>query len=203
MECLIGLKGKDFVVLASDKIAARSIVAMKHDHDKMFQLSDKLLMAICGDSGDCVQFAEYISKNIQLYKMRNGYNLSPSAAANFTRRNLAEALRSRGAYQVNMLIGGYDEEEGPELYFMDYLSALVKLPFAVHGYGSFFSLSVMDRYYKEDLTQEEAVELLQKCIDEVHTRFIVNLANYKVRVITKEGIREMPDMKPQTKSTTL
>ena len=38
----------------------------------MFTLSDRLLMAICGDSGDCVQFAEYIAKNIQLYKMRNG-----------------------------------------------------------------------------------------------------------------------------------
>lgn len=203
MECLIGLKGKDFVVLASDKIAARSIVAMKHDHDKMFELGDNLLMAICGDSGDCVQFAEYISKNLQLYKMRNGYTLSPSAAANFTRRNLAEALRSRGAYHVNMLMAGYDQEEGPELYFMDYLSALVKLPFAAHGYGSFFSLSVMDRYYKEDMTQEEAVELLQRCIDEVHTRFIVNFANYKVRVVTKDGVRELPDMKPVSKATTL
>ena len=50
---------------------------------------------------------------------------------------------------VNMLIGGYDDEAGPELYYMDYLSSLVKVPFGVHGYGSFFSLSVMDRYYKE------------------------------------------------------
>ena len=38
----------------------------------MFKLSDKLLMAVCGESGDTVQFAEYIGKNIQLYKMRNG-----------------------------------------------------------------------------------------------------------------------------------
>ncbi len=47
-----------------------------------------------------------------------------------------------------MLIAGHDESSGPELYFMDYLASLVKVPFAVHGYGSFFSLSVMDRYYK-------------------------------------------------------
>ena len=42
------------------------------DHDKMFKLSDKLLMGVVGDSGDSVQFSEYIAKNIQLYKMRNG-----------------------------------------------------------------------------------------------------------------------------------
>lgn len=65
------------------------------DENKLYKLSDNLVMAISGESGDTTQFAEYISKNIQLYKMRNGYELSPKAAANFTRRNLADALRSR------------------------------------------------------------------------------------------------------------
>lgn len=51
-------------------------------------------MGVIGDTGDTTQFAEYIAKNIQLYKMRNGYELGPTAAANFTRRNLAEYLRS-------------------------------------------------------------------------------------------------------------
>ena len=52
-------------------------------------------------------------------------------------------------YFVNMLIGGYDDTAGPELFFLDYFGAMVQLPFAVHGYGSYFSLSIMDRYYKE------------------------------------------------------
>ena len=40
----------------------------------MFQLGEKLEMAVVGESGDTVNFAEYIAKNIQLYKMRNGTN---------------------------------------------------------------------------------------------------------------------------------
>jgi len=51
-------------------------------------------------------------------------------------------------YMVNMLMAGYDDQSGPVLYFMDYLASLVKVPFAAHGYGSFFSLGIMDRYYK-------------------------------------------------------
>jgi len=74
-------------------IAAYFLYAV--DEDKLHKISDKLVMAICGESGDTTQFAEYIAKNIQLYKMRNGYELSPTAAANFTRRNLADYLRSR------------------------------------------------------------------------------------------------------------
>ena len=48
-----------------------------------------------------------------------------------------------------MLIAGEDEHEGPSLYFLDYLASMVKLPYAVHGYGSFFTLSILDKYYKD------------------------------------------------------
>lgn len=64
-------------------------------------------MGVIGDLGDTTQFAEYISKNIQLYKMRNGYELGPTAAANFTRRNLAEYLRSRVSSTSDFSIGPY------------------------------------------------------------------------------------------------
>jgi 20S proteasome alpha/beta subunit len=51
-------------------------------------------------------------------------------------------------YFVNLLLAGYDDETGPELYFLDYLASMVKVPYAAHGYGGFFSLSIMDRYHK-------------------------------------------------------
>jgi len=113
MECLIGMAFDDFVMVAADQTNARSIMVMKSDQNKFFNMSDRLVMAVSGESGDTNQFAEYIAKNIQLYKMRNGYELSPSAAANFTRRNLADNLRSRTPYSVNPLIAGFDVETDP------------------------------------------------------------------------------------------
>ena len=111
---------------------------------------------------------------------------------------------SQGAYQVNLLIGGYDEHEGPQLYYMDYLAAMTKVctgahrralrrvfkswhltasvlstvtlfpgspppqvPYAAHGYGGFFTLATLDRHYKEDMTLDEAQDVLKKCIAEV------------------------------------
>lgn len=70
------------------------------DYDKSFKLNDKMLMSVVGESGDTTQYAEFVAKNIQLYKMQNGYNLSPKACANFTRRNLADYLRSRVSNNV-------------------------------------------------------------------------------------------------------
>lgn len=53
-------------------ISTDNLRFLRSDDDKMFQLADKLVMAVSGEPGDTVQFAEFISKNIQLYKMRNG-----------------------------------------------------------------------------------------------------------------------------------
>ncbi|XP_011497064.1 PREDICTED: proteasome subunit beta type-2-like [Ceratosolen solmsi marchali] len=191
MECLIGVQFKDFVLVAADMTNATSIMVMKNDEHKIHKISSKLVMAISGESGDATQFSEYISKNLQLYKMRNGYELSPKAAANFTRRNLADYLRSRSPYFVNMLMAGYDDQTGPELYFIDYLASCVKVPYATHGYGGFFSLTILDRYYKNNLSENEGYDLLKKCIREIHKRLIVNLPNFKVQKISKNGISEL------------
>ena len=95
MECSLALCFRDFALLATDQTNARSILVMKQDHDKTFRLSDNLVMSVTGEPGDNVQFSEFIAKNIQLYKMRNSYELCPRAAANFNRNNLADYLRSR------------------------------------------------------------------------------------------------------------
>jgi len=190
MECLIGIQGKDFVLLASDTKNARSVVTMKDDQDKMVTVSDSILMAVCGEAGDTIQFPEYISKNIQLYKIKNGYELSPHAAANYTRRCMAESLRSKRTKQVNLLMAGYDKEDGPSLYFLDYLASCNKMPFAIHGYGSLFAMSILDKYYRPDLDYEGVKDLLMKCINEVQKRFIVNLGNFNVRLVDKNGITD-------------
>jgi len=195
MEGLIGIQFDDFVLMAADKTNAFSIIVIKNDENKLYRLSDHLLMAVCGESGDTVQFAEFIEKNIQLYKMRNGFELSPKCANTFIQRNLADYLRSRTPYMVNLLLTGVDTiTHKPELYFMDYLATSTRVPYGMHGYGSYFATSVLDRYYKSNSTVEEGVELLQKCINEIQKRLVINLPAFKVSIIDKEGIRDLKDI---------
>lgn len=100
----------------------------------------------------------------------------------------------QSAYHVNILLGGYDKETGPELFFIDYLASCVDVPYASHGYGGFFSFAIMDRYHRADMTVDEAYELMVKCVKEVQKRLIINLSNFKVQVIDREGIKDMPDI---------
>jgi 20S proteasome subunit beta 4 len=60
MECSFALTGKDYVLIAADTTASRSIVKMKVDEDKIKTLSPHLLMAYSGESGSSTHHAPRI-----------------------------------------------------------------------------------------------------------------------------------------------
>lgn len=196
METVLGIQFNNFVLLAVDKMHFFSIIIQKDDLNKIHKLDDHLALGAIGESGDADQFAEFISKNIQLYKMRNGHEISPNGGATYIQRNMAQALRSRHPYHVNMLVAGFDTQTNqPELYYIDYLAALVKIPYGGHGYGAFFTAGLMDRVYNPEATEEEAVEIMKNCIAEIQKRMVINLPQFKVCIVDKDGIKHLPDIK--------
>lgn len=151
-------------------------------------LDQSKLLAGSGTPADTTNFTEFIQKNLKLYELNNEVALSTHAAANFIRGQLAKALR-KGPYQTNLLLGGYDANEGASLYFIDVYASFSKVNFGAHGYASNFLLSVFDRDYKKGMTEEEGLDLIRKCIHELHTRFMISQPNFTVKVVDKNGTR--------------
>ena len=90
---------------------------------------------------------------------------------------------------VNIILAGYDKDVGPSLYFIDYIASLHKVDKAAFGYGSYFALSMMDRFYRRDMTVEEAIELVDKCITEIRSRLFVAPPNFLIKIVDKDGAR--------------
>ncbi|WBW71353.1 20S proteasome complex subunit beta 4 Pre1 [Schizosaccharomyces osmophilus] len=192
MEALLAIQGKDFILTASSGSAVRGITVLKSGDDKSEQLNSHNLMLYCGEAGDTSNFAEYISANINLYTLRNNLILSPEATASFTRKQLATSLRSRKPYMVNLLLAGYDtEKEVPQLYWIDYLATCVRVPYACQGYSSFYCLSLFDRYYKPDLSLDDAIHIMKLCFDELQKRMPIDYKGFICKVVGKDGIREI------------
>lgn len=192
MDIILGIRVSDSVILASSKAVTRGISVLKDTDDKTRQLSPHSLMSYSGEAGDTVQFAEYIQANIQLYKIRENYELSPQAVSSFVRNELAKSIRSRKPFQVNVLIGGYDtKSETPSLYQIDYLGTKVELPYAAHGYSGFYTFSLLDHHYRPDMTTEEGLKLLKLCVEELERRMPVDFKGVLVKVVDKDGVREV------------
>ena len=87
-------------------------------------------------------------------------------------------------------MAGYDEESGASLYYIDYIATLHKVDKGAFGYGSYFSLSTMDRHYRSDMSVEEAIELVDKCILEILSRLVVAPPKFVIKIVDKDGARD-------------
>merc|ERR1711953_294162 len=111
----------------------------------------------------------------------NNRTLSTREAANFTRSELAEAIR-RNPYEVNSLLAGFDKE--PVLYWLDYLGTLQKVNYGCHGYPSYMVHSIFHEFWKPGMSQEECINVLRK-------RFIISQNNFVWKIVDKDGHREL------------
>jgi 20S proteasome subunit beta 4 len=146
--------------------------------------------------------------------MRNDVDLSPSAVAHFVRGELASSLRSRKPYNVNLLLAGVDPITlKPSLYWLDYLASLAPLPYAAHGYAQYvinnsfksrwftlsksshiyryYCLSILDKHHHPDINYEQGMKILRMCTDELKRRLPIDFKGMLVKVVTKDGIREV------------
>lgn len=100
--------------------------------------------------------------------------------------------RRKAPYQCNVLLGGYDAApngDGPSLYSCDYLGTLHKLSFAAEGYAQYFVLSTLDRYWKKNLSLEDGLVVIRKCIAEIQKRLVINQPRFSIKVVGKDGVK--------------
>jgi 20S proteasome alpha/beta subunit len=70
MESVFGFVGKDYVLIAGAASVVSQILIIKNDEDRIFVADDRFAFACVGEPGDDTDFAEYITRNIQLNKFR-------------------------------------------------------------------------------------------------------------------------------------
>ena len=194
-DATIGITGDGFVLVAASSKLFRSITVLRSDRNRTKALNSHNLMAISGSEGDCDAFGELIQANVQLYTMRNATDLGPHATASYVRGEIARGLRSRdsSAGYVNLLLAGYDTVHSrPKLYWMDYLGTMADVPYAAHGYTNYYVLSILDKYHRRDISLERAVEIMGLCTDEVRRRLPYDFGEFIVKVVDKDGIRDVP-----------
>ncbi|KAM1791510.1 hypothetical protein ACFX12_035471 [Malus domestica] len=67
---------------------------------------------------------------------------------------------------VNILMAGFEKEAGATLYYVDYIASLHKVEKGALGH-IYFAPSLMDRHYHSDMSVEEAIDSIDKCIVKV------------------------------------
>ncbi|KMV65555.1 proteasome subunit beta type-2 [Encephalitozoon cuniculi EcunIII-L] len=186
MDSSIGIKGRNFAIVAADTKISSSILVVKENHEKFQVIKDRIVMAMTGNQGDAFRTMLYVSESALYEEIQNGIELSPSVLAHMIQNKVHESLRRRQLDMSSIVAG-----RGPEkydLWSVDKYGAISSVPFCASGYAAYFVYGILDREYSEDITIDAALSIMQKCVNLLKERLMINLEGFMVKIVTDDGI---------------
>lgn len=180
----VGLVCKDGVCLATDKRATGGLFVASKTAEKLNQIQPNLFMTIAGSVADAQYLIEMLKAETNLYNLRRDHPIGVKTAANLLSGIL---FNNRGLFQVGLILGGYTEDVGPELFDIGGLGSLLPDKFCAVGSGSPYAIGVLESKYNPELTVEPGMKICAGAVRSAIIRDIASGNGIDVVGITKDG----------------
>jgi 20S proteasome subunit beta 2 len=180
---IVGVVYKDGVVLGADTRATEgSIVADKRCR-KIHYMAPNIMCCGAGTSADTEAVTNMVSSHLALHRLETGRQSRVMEALTLLKRHL---YRYQGHVSAALVLGGVDVE-GPFLATIAPHGSTDRLPFVTMGSGSIAAMAQMEASYKDNMTCEEAKELVASAIRKGIFNDPFSGTQVDVCVITKES----------------
>lgn len=186
----IGLVYNGGVVLAAERRATMGTLIAHKVTEKVFKIDDNLGLTVSGLVGDAQALARVLSAEVALYKRRRNVPMTVKAAATIM-SNILQQNRPF-PYYVGLLIGGIDKMGG-HVYSIDAVGGAIPDKYITSGSGSPIVYGVLEDRYKEDMPEEEAVELIIRSLTAAIARDSASGNGMDIVLITQEGVKRLSD----------
>ncbi len=163
----VGIKGKDFVVLAADKMASMGDLAADLSVQKVHPVSKYIAITTAGMVGDLQILTRFLKARINRMKIEEGEEPHPRRIAVY----LGTILNANKyfPYLVQLVLAGY--KDGPYLASIDMAGGVTDTePITATGSGSPVAYGVLEANFKEGMKEKDAVKLAVKAIEAARIR---------------------------------
>ena len=144
------------------------------------------MMPTMGHDGDDTSF--FVSRKVQEQVQRASEDVSKSREqgnSDIEKKDVKTTTGSDDSETKSLL--------EPRLYWLDEYGSMQKIKYGSHGYGSNFCLSILDQGYRPDMSQEEAIQLLRDCFQQLRTRYVINSPKPPcIKCVDSRGVRLIP-----------
>lgn len=183
----IGVVCSDGVILASEKRVSYGYLVVSKGGKKVFKITDNIGAACAGLVSDM----QILVREVEAYANLFGLDVNRPISVRSTAKLMSNLLFGRRLAPLitQTIVGGIDEE-GASLYVLDVLGSVIPDKYAVVGSGTEIAMGVLEEGYKEDMSVEEARELVIRAIKSAISRDIMSGDGIDFLFITKDGARE-------------
>ncbi|KAK6520881.1 Proteasome subunit beta type-5 [Arthrobotrys conoides] len=158
----LAFKYQGGVIVCTDSRATQGSWIASQTVKKVIEINPYLLGTMAGGAADCQYWLTYLGMECRLHQLRHKRLISVAAASKIL-ANLVYSYKGMGLSMGTMLTGvGHGGVFG--LYYVDSDGNRVEGNLFCVGSGQTFAYGVLDRGYKWELTDEEALELGRRSI---------------------------------------
>lgn len=179
----VGLIAKDCVVLASDQRATMGFLIASKTAQKIYKITDRIGATIAGSVADAQAIMDLLRAESKLFEIQRGRPIRVKA---LTRLLSNIMFQARGGYMLQCLVGGFDDE-GPQVFYTDYIGSVLPDKFTATGSGSPIALGVLEAEYKDDLPKKKAIEVAVRSVAAAIERDAASGNAILVSIIDKDG----------------
>ncbi|GAB6945162.1 Ntn hydrolase family protein [Vulcanisaeta sp. JCM 14467] len=187
----VGIVVNDGVVLATDRrVTAGYYIAHRKKGVKIWKIDNHVAATMSGAVADLQKVLDALTTTAMQYKVETGKPISIRALANYA--SLIIFSSRPYIYLVHMIFGGWDPDEGPVIYMLDFFGTLTReTEFMATGSGSPTAFGVLEDGYRKDMSIEDAVRLAVRAVRSAIYHDPGSGEGIDVVTITKEGYREV------------
>ncbi len=197
----VGIVTKDGIVLATDKRATAGYFIANKNVKKIWKIDNHVAATMCGSVADVQRLLDELTRVAHSHKIDTGKPIPIKSLASYA--SLVLFSSRPFILVVHIIIGGYDPNEGPVLYALDWFGTVTReTKYTSTGSGSPIAFGVLEDGYREDMSINEALRLAVRAVYAAMMRDPGSGEGIVAVTITREGYREVPeeDIKKMLKS---
>lgn len=183
----VGVVCPEGVILASEKRVSYGNLIVSKGGKKVFKITDRIGAACAGLVSDMQILVRQVEAFSNLYSLDVNRPVPVRSAAKLMSNLLFN--RRLAPLITQTIVGGLDEE-GTTLYVLDILGSVIPDKYAAVGSGTEIAMGLLEEGYKENLSIEEAKDLVVRAIKSAISRDTMSGDGIDFLIITKDGTHE-------------
>jgi len=184
---VLAIKYKDGIMIAADTLASYGSLARFADVQRVVPIGKFSLVAGSGDFSDFQAILKILGELITSDEIENdGSLLYPHSIHSYMNRVMYARRNKMDPLYNELIVGGFRDGKS-FLGYADMRGVKYEADVVATGYGSYIALPLLRKYWKADLSFQEAKELLDGCLRVLYYRDARALNRIRLATATADG----------------
>lgn len=149
------------VVMGADSRTTTGSYIANRVSDKITPVTPRVYCCRSGSAADTQIISDYVRYYVSMHSVELGDEPLVSTTARLFRQI---CYQNKDMLMAGIIVAGYDEREGGQVYTIPLGGAMVRQPFAIGGSGSSYIYGFCDANFKDNMTREECMDFVTKSL---------------------------------------